>query len=419
MWPIATIRGNHVENAESWFYLIDRDGNRRVPCKITSRNGRQGYAVHPRGKGNDASAADYTEDVRYMVQAVVLHGRGVRTRTRGGPQDGQVNTVTLGGRAIRGYWLAPGYREWVAGAAVLPEPQGVSRGTTMSQMTANPSQDTSAKRVLQANPAPAVLRHDTEFMTRQAVRFSEHCCQGGAHGLAAGPFSLDDLTLASEGARRLRFAPLGNRPTAPRLALVGITPGGQISRFASLLATENVESAAQKAAFHGAQKGIKELLAAHGFAERIGLSLDGDLNENLEILTTSVVKCCLMVDDGYRFAAPDIAASAAATKCATDRLVTELRGYPTLEWVVVFGAPAWDALHELRYEGRAVVDVLRRSGLRVLQFPHFAQNFQQRAVFICDEQGEAELLAKKPDHAKFAPTARQMRAAVQAELAST
>jgi len=261
--------------------------------------------------------------------------------------------------------------------------------------------------------APAKSTHT--YTTSVAVDFAEHCCQGSGH-LVAGSFGIDDLTIATEGPRRLRFAPLGNRPSAPRLALVGITPGGQIERFASLLATESVEVAARKAAFDGAQSAIKQLLAAHGFAERIGVSLDGDLNENPDILTTSVVKCCLMVDDGYRFAAPDIAASSAAKRCATERLVRELCSYSNLRWVVVFGKPAWVALHELRIDGQSVIEALRAHGLVVVQLPHFAQNFQQRALFTCDVAAEAALLAAKPDYAKYATGARPMRDKLLAEL---
>lgn len=253
------------------------------------------------------------------------------------------------------------------------------------------------------------------YTTCAAVDFAKYCCQGSGH-LDTGSFGIDDLTMATEGRRRLRFAPLGNRPATPRLALVGITPGGQIERFASLLATENVEVAARKAAFHGAQTEIKQLLAAHGFAERLGISLDGDLNENPDILTTSVVKCCLMVDDGYRFAAPDIAASPAATRCATERLIGELCSYSTLRWVVVFGRPAWAAMHELRIEEKSVIETLRESGLTVVQFPHFAQNFQQRALFACDAAAEAALLAQKPEYTKYATGARSMREGLLAAL---
>jgi hypothetical protein len=119
-----------------------------------------------------------------------------------------------------------------------------------------------------------------------------------------------------------------------------------------------------------------------------------------------------MVDDGYRFAAPDIAASPAATRCATERLVGELCSYPSLRWVVVFGKPAWEALHELRINGERVIDVLRGHELVVIQFPHFAQNFQQRALYVCDEAAQSVLLAEKPDYQKYADAAGAMRAAL-------
>lgn len=252
-------------------------------------------------------------------------------------------------------------------------------------------------------------RPSKAFHAARDVEFAEHCCQG-AGMLKAGAFDLDTLTIAVEEERKLRFAPLGNRPSAPVVALVGITPGGQIETFARALATMPVEQAASHAAFHGAREVIKQLLAAHGFADALGVSLEGDLNGNPAILTTSVVKCCLMVDDGYRFAAPDIAASPAANRCATERLVGELRAYPTLRWVVVFGQPGWEAMHELRFEGKPVIDRLRDHGLTVVQFPHFAQNFQQRALFACSHDQEAELLRAKPEYAKYAEGARSMRA---------
>ena len=109
-----------TQNSEHFFALLDADGNRRVPVKITRRDGTYGYAVHPKGKGNDSSAAEYTEDEQKMVQAVVLHGRGVRARVEGGPHDGQVNTVALSGHVIKGYWLCPSRAAWLLDAAVRP-----------------------------------------------------------------------------------------------------------------------------------------------------------------------------------------------------------------------------------------------------------------------------------------------------------
>ena len=301
-----------------------------------------------------------------------------------------------------GVVLPPDEPSETTGPAATPAPPAVAPAPTPA------IEPRSATRPVNKSPA--------EFHAGQDIDFAEHCCQGTG-SLKAGPFNLDALTIAIEGARRLRFSPLGNRPKSPKLALVGITPGGQIETFAAALSTQEVAAAASDAAFHGAQQAIKELLAAHGFADTLGISLEGDLNQNPAILTTSVVKCCLMVDEGYRFAAPDIAASPAALRCATVRLVNELRSYATLEWVVVFGGPAWDALHALSYEGQPVISALRSGGMRVLQFPHFAQNFQQRALYCSDNTEEARLLAEKPHFAQYAKAPRSMRAAVLDELA--
>ncbi|MEP7186867.1 MAG: hypothetical protein ABI767_13620 [Rhodanobacter sp.] len=108
------------ETSEVFFALIDSNGHRRVPRKISARGGRYGYAVHPVGRGNDASSANYTEDEKALVQAVVLHGSGVRAVAQGGPQDGQVNTLGLAGSQIKGYWLCPSKADWVAGAKLRP-----------------------------------------------------------------------------------------------------------------------------------------------------------------------------------------------------------------------------------------------------------------------------------------------------------
>ncbi|TAM33536.1 MAG: hypothetical protein EPN68_01095 [Rhodanobacter sp.] len=302
----------------------------------------------------------------------------------------------------------------VSGVVVAPETLRFGAQTVVP--SDRPAVAPVAARSLEPRPvARKAAESSRTFHARQDIDLGEHCCQGTGR-LKAGPFELDALTIAQEGARRLRFAPLGNRPVAPRLALVGITPGGQIERFADALATMSVEEAASHAAFYGAQTEIKQLLRAHGFAESLEISLESDLNDNPDILTTSVVKCCLMVDDGYRFAAPDIAASPAANLCATERLVGELCAYPTLRWVVVFGRPAWEAMHELEIEGKSVLGLLRDHGLTVIQFPHFAQNFQQRALFACSSEQEAELLRDKPDYAKYADAASRMRSILLREL---
>jgi hypothetical protein len=64
------------DDSADFFYLIDHTGTRYVPRMMAARDARYGYPVHPVGKGNDASAADYMEDEKKLVQQVVLHGQG-------------------------------------------------------------------------------------------------------------------------------------------------------------------------------------------------------------------------------------------------------------------------------------------------------------------------------------------------------
>lgn len=102
------------ETSEADFYLIDVNGNRRVPVKQRSHaGGRFGYLILPPGKGNDSSAGEYTEDVERLIQCVVLDGRLVRAKVIGGDKDGQINSVGLGRRVIRGYWVAPSLRHLI------------------------------------------------------------------------------------------------------------------------------------------------------------------------------------------------------------------------------------------------------------------------------------------------------------------
>lgn len=106
--------------AEDIFYLIDEEGNRRVPIVVTTRHGPVGYPIHPVSKGNDPKAALYTKDLEVVVKAIVLHGRLVRARVFGGKKDGQQNTVGLNKSKIRGYWLRADKWHWIAGATRRP-----------------------------------------------------------------------------------------------------------------------------------------------------------------------------------------------------------------------------------------------------------------------------------------------------------
>ena len=237
------------------------------------------------------------------------------------------------------------------------------------------------------------------------IRLSEYCCQGADHTLDTSRFSAHDLRIALRGNRELIFSPLGNEPVAPRVALVGITPGSQSEAFERYLRFLPVRDAAKRAAFEGAQKQIKELLSSQGFAQSIGLTLDGDLNDNPNIFTTSLVKCCLKVNGTYKYKAPEIAASPEATHCVTNRFLTDINRFPSLKWIIIFGDPGWEAVKTLSVDGVSIRERLERTGINVL-------NFQQRAIFCLRESEEDEYLKHNPKHLPYAQNARRMRASL-------
>lgn len=99
------------------FALIDRDGDWRYPYLKDERGtGRHGFAI-----GRDRHGeAEYTTDLRRVIQAVVLEGLGVRARPEESIKGKNGNTVGLSQRAIESYWLAPEYFPLVAQAKFQP-----------------------------------------------------------------------------------------------------------------------------------------------------------------------------------------------------------------------------------------------------------------------------------------------------------
>ena len=251
-----------------------------------------------------------------------------------------------------------------------------------------------------------------------SIRVSEYCCAGGKKEVPRHPSCIDDLEIQSEDGRKKRmlFAPLGNSPVAPRLAVVGITPGGQVERFFSLLPTHGVAKSAHLAAFSGADTAIKQLLEAHGFLATLGISYCGSINDCPDIFTTSLVKCCMTVNGSYKYKAPDIEASEMATRCVTRRFVGDIDQYQSMSHIAIFGAPGWDAIRAIKVDGISILDRLRGRGLRVLNFPHFSQNYQQRALFRLFPDKDAAFLKDKPKYRPYHAGAAEMRSAVLSEV---
>lgn len=185
------------------------------------------------------------------------------------------------------------------------------------------------------------------------VSLADFCCQGRDKIIDQG-FSEADLIISREVNRELIFSPLGNQPRFPKLALVGITPGAQSKKFISMMRHTDVETAARRSAFAGAQDTIKRLVIAHGFLDALKIKTPLDLNESDDIFTTSLVKCCLKVNGKYNYAAPDISASKAASYCLSHRFVGDIESYSTIRHVVIFGEPGWEAVNCVCYQGMPI-----------------------------------------------------------------
>ncbi|MCP9773801.1 hypothetical protein KBY66_14475, partial [Synechococcus sp. Tobar12-5m-g] len=76
----------------------------------------------------------------------------------------------------------------------------------------------------------------------------------------------------------------------------------------------------------------------------------------------------------------------------------------------------WAAVTTLSVDGIPIFDRIKGVGVEVLNFPHFAQNFQQRAIFCLAESEDADYLKQKPKHASYAHKARRMRSAQLAAM---
>jgi hypothetical protein len=244
------------------------------------------------------------------------------------------------------------------------------------------------------------------------INLENYCCQANGKMINQSRFDDKDLILKSTAEGDLIFSPLGNHPSAPVIALVGITPGGQSTEFAKLLKTNSVEEAAQRAAFAGAQNVIKELLSAHGFASSIGISLDGDINESEQIFTTSLVKCCLKRKSDYLYKAPDILSSEEAVYCVKNKFLRDIDSHSSLKFIVMFGQPSWEAINGISENGKTIKEHLEAQGKTVLNFPHFAQNFQQRQLFCASKEESIALLIAKPGFKGYALKANQMKTAL-------
>jgi hypothetical protein len=251
------------------------------------------------------------------------------------------------------------------------------------------------------------------------LRLGDFCCQADDRKVDLRRFRREELVLSTDEEPQLIFSPLGHSPVQPRLALVGITPGGQWKKFATDLPKYGVIEAARKAAFQGSRRTILELLEAHGLAKalRIDTSSEAAVFEGEDVLTTSLAKCCLQSTGGYKYSAPDLVATPRAQHCIHRRLLPEIESrLSTLTHIILFGQPSWDAICSRGTLDVSIKQRLEAVGLTILKLPHFAQNFQQREIYCLSPSDYAEYFRAKPANFKYGGAAVAMTSATRAEV---
>jgi len=248
---------------------------------------------------------------------------------------------------------------------------------------------------------------------------ADFCCQAEGRELDLRRFRNDELILTKDEEPQLIFSPLGNSPTQPKLALVGITPGGQWETFAKHLPRYGVVEAARKAAFQGARGTIIKLLEAHGLASALGIDTSSEVAvfEGEHVLTTSLAKCCLQSSGNYKYSAPDLVATPRAQHCIERRFMPEIEAHlSTLTHIVLFGQPSWDAICSPDGNGISVRERIEAAGIIILKLPHFAQNYQQREIYCMSPSQYADYFRRKPDNLKYGKAAAAMTTTTMAEV---
>jgi hypothetical protein len=123
-----------------------------------------------------------------------------------------------------------------------------------------------------------------------------------------------------------------------------------------------------------------------------------------------------LVCGSYKYAAPDIVASKVASYCVMNRFLGDIERLSTLTHVVIFGEPGWQAVNLLKVGSLTIRQHLEDRGLQVLNLPHFAQNFQQRAIYLLDPTEDENHFRENPKHRPYLAKADQMRRSMLDEV---
>jgi hypothetical protein len=109
---------------ERRFALLTHDGDIMYPYKKSSRKtGDYGFVLVKPGERDANGGGTYTSDLPTLIRRVVFDGWGVRALSESRRTSRSGNTVQIGKKTIRGYWLDPSLRYLVKEARLQPQPK--------------------------------------------------------------------------------------------------------------------------------------------------------------------------------------------------------------------------------------------------------------------------------------------------------
>ena len=94
----------------------------------------------------------------------------------------------------------------------------------------------------------------------------------------------------------------------------------------------------------------------------------------------------------------------------------DIDAYGSIGHIVIFGEPGWNAVNSLKYNGISIKQYFEARRIKLLRVPHFAQNYQQRKIYIQPSSADENLFQIKPNYRPYQAKAACMRQEMIAEV---
>ena len=190
-----------------------------------------------------------------------------------------------------------------------------------------------------------------------------------------GVLKKEDLIILKEEKRKIYFSIVGNNPTNPKVALVGLCPGS--SQLGTLINSYNkkglsFEKSAQTSGFSKISKNLAKMLRKIGIDSYLKKDISDDFkfNEDADFLTTSLVKCASLSEGKSPSKQFNILKFDSTKLCFINRFIEDIKKYDSLKKIIILGKIGEYAVNEKLIDGKSVKQILEKMDKEVLFIPH-------------------------------------------------